>query len=138
ALFDEGAQAFLRVFELIEFIEKDVHGFFQALAEGEPVTSEDGFLGHGQNGAGVRSYARDEFVDRGVELGFGDETGDEAEFEGTLGGNRFAGQNIFTAGLWSDAERKDGGSQGREHANGDFGLCEAGFGRGDDETAEGS
>src|SRR4029077_5342198 len=121
-----------------EFIEKDVHGFFQALAEGEPVTSEDGFLGHGQNGAGVRGDARNEFVDRGVELGFGDETGDQAEFEGTLGSNRFAGQNDFERALWSDEEREDGGSQRREHADGDFGLREAGFGRGDDEIAEGS
>src|SRR5258707_192375 len=62
---------------------------------------------------------------------------DQAEFERALGSNRFAGQNDFEGALWPDQERQDRGGQGREHADGDFGLREAGFRRGYDEIAEG-
>src|SRR6266478_1379799 len=125
AFFDESAKAFLRIFEAVEFVEKDVHRFLQSFAKGEAHTPENGFLGHGENRAGVRGDPRNEFVDGGIELGFGDETSDQAEFERALGSNRFAGQNDFEGALWPDQERQDRGGQGREHADGDFGLREA-------------
>src|ERR1700686_2222503 len=81
--------------------------------------------------------AGDELVDGAFELGFGQEGGDQAQFEGALGGDGFSGQNNFEGALGADEKRKDGGSERRKNADGDFRLREAGFGRGDDQIAEG-
>src|SRR6267143_1300597 len=88
--------------------------------------------------ANPRGDTLDEFLDGDVELGFGNETSDQAEFERALGGNRFASQNDFEGALWPNQERKDGGGKRREHADGDFGLRKASFRRGDDEITESS
>src|ERR1700730_9246827 len=63
ALFDQGAQTFLRVFEMVELVEKNIHGFLETVAKRETHSSENGFLGHGEHGSGKRGDARDQVVD---------------------------------------------------------------------------
>jgi len=46
ALFYQGAEAFLGIFEAVELVQEDVHGLFQAIAQGEAHAAEDGFFGH--------------------------------------------------------------------------------------------
>ena len=46
AFFYQGAEAFLGIFEAVELVQEDVHGLFQAFAEGEAHAAEDGFFGH--------------------------------------------------------------------------------------------
>ena len=47
ALFDQRAKAFLGIFKTVKFVEEDVHGIFQALAQRHAHAADDGFLGHG-------------------------------------------------------------------------------------------
>src|SRR5258708_23672003 len=52
ALFAEGAEALLGIFQAIEFVEEDVHGIAEPAAERGAHATEDGFLGHGGHRAG--------------------------------------------------------------------------------------
>src|ERR1700730_8703790 len=111
ALFDQGAETLLRIFKFVELVEKNIHGVLQAFPEGEAHASENGFFGHGQNGTGMRGDVRDEFVNGGIELGFRNQASDQTELKGAFGGNGFSGKDDFESALWSDEERKDGGSE---------------------------
>src|SRR5258708_7907947 len=110
AFLDQSAEAFLGILEFVELVEKYIHGFFQPVAQGESHASKDSPFGHSENRAGLRSYARDELVDGRFELGFGDQTSDQAKFECTFGANGFASQNDFESALWADEEWQDRGS----------------------------
>ena len=103
---------------------------------GEAHAAEDGFFGHAEHRSGMRGDARDEFFDGFFELGFGDEAIDHAEFEGALGGYRLAGQDDLERDFRTDEIGQDRGGERRKHADGDFGLRETRFRRGDDQVAE--
>jgi hypothetical protein len=47
ALFDQRVQAFLRIFEAVEFVQENAHGVLEAVTEGHAHTAEDGLLCHG-------------------------------------------------------------------------------------------
>jgi hypothetical protein len=136
SLFAEGAQAFLGIFEAVEFVEEDVHGIAEAVAERETHAAEDGFLGHGEHRAGVACDARAEIADGGFELRFGNEAIDNAEIEGAFGGDGLAEKNEFKRDFGADEERKNRGRERRKNTDGDFGLSKAGFRRGDNQIAE--
>ena len=40
AFFYQGAEAFLGIFEAVELVQEDVHGLFQAIAQGEAHAAE--------------------------------------------------------------------------------------------------
>src|SRR5690348_6433275 len=137
ALFDEGAQTFLRIFEAIEFVEENVHRMFKAVAQREAHAAENGFLRHGEHGTGVAVDAIHEVVDGFFQLRFGDEAIDHAQIESALSGNGFASEHKFEGDFWTNEKRKNGGRKRRKNTNADFRLGEARLGRGDDEIAEG-
>ena len=58
ALFAEGAETLLRIFQAIEFVEEDVHGIAEPVAKREAHAAENGFLGHGEHRARVAGDAR--------------------------------------------------------------------------------
>src|SRR5579859_234565 len=136
ALFDEGAQAFLRIFEAVEFVEENVHGVLETIAQRKSHTTENGSLCHGEHGAGVSVDAVYEVFDGFFELRFRYEAIDHAKIQGALGGHGFAGQHKLERDFGTDEKRKNGGRKRRKNTNADFGLGEARFGRGDDEVAE--
>ena len=136
ALFDEGAETFLGVFEAVEFVEEDVHGIAETVTEREAHAAENCFFGHGEDGAGVAGDTGAEVVDGGFELGLGNEAIDDAEIEGAFGGDGFAEEDEFEGDFGADEERKNRGRERRKNADGDFGLSEAGFRRGDHQIAE--
>src|SRR6266700_304685 len=137
ALFDERAQTFLRIFEAVEFVEENVHGVLETVAQRESHAAKDGFLGHGEHGAGVTVDAVYEVLDGFFELRFGDEAIDHAEVESAFGGNGFPCEHKIECDFGTDEKRKNGGRQRRKNADADFGLGEARLGRGDDEVAKG-
>jgi hypothetical protein len=136
ALFDQGTEAFLGIFEAIKLVEKNVHGLLEAVFDGEAHAAEDGFFGHAEDRGGMRGDARDEIFDGFFELGFGDQAIDHTEFEGALGGYRLASQDDLERDFRTDQVGQDRGGQRREYADGDFGLGEARFRRGHDQVAE--
>src|SRR5579871_1784268 len=136
AFFYQGAEAFLGVFEAIEFVEEDVEGIFQAFAEGHAHAADNGFFGHGEDRRRMAGDAGDHVFDGGFQLRFGDEAIDEAEFEGALGGDGFAEENKFEGDFGADEKGQNRGGQRGENSDGDFGLREASFGSGDNEIAE--
>src|ERR1700730_14599079 len=125
ALFDQSAQAFLRVFEMVELVEKNTHGLLETVAKRETHSAENGSLGHGQHGSGMRGDARDQVVDAFLQLRLGAQASHQAEFEGPLGGYGFAGEDEFESGLGSDKKREDCGGQRRKEADGNLRLGEA-------------
>jgi hypothetical protein len=50
ALFDERAKTFLGIFQAIKFVQKNIHGIFQAIAKRKANSPKDGFFGHGEDG----------------------------------------------------------------------------------------
>lgn len=96
------------------------------------------FFCHAKHGTGLRADTGDQVIDGLLELRFGDEASDEAEFEGALGGDGFARQNNLERGFGADKKRQDGRREWRKNANGNLGLGETGFGSGDYEIAESS
>src|SRR5690242_14858393 len=136
-LFHERAQTFLRILEAVKFVEKNVHGVLEAVAQRESHTAQDGLLGHGEHGAGMAVDAVYEVVDRFFELRFGDEAIDHAEIESAFGGDRLARKYEFESDFWTDEKRENGGRKRRKNANTDFGLGKPRFGRGDHKVTEG-
>lgn len=136
ALFTECAEAFLRIFQAVEFVEEDVHGIAEPVAERKTHAAENGFLGHREDGAGVAGDARAEVVDGGFELRFGNQAIDDAHVEGAFCGDGFTEEHKFESDFWADEERKNGGGERRKNTERDFGLGKAGFWRGDDQVAK--
>jgi hypothetical protein len=84
----------------------------------------------------MASDAGTKIVDGGFELRFGNEAIDDAEIEGAFGGDGFAEENELERDFGADEKRKNGGRERRKNTDGDFGLSETGFRRGDDQIAE--
>src|SRR5271154_4974934 len=49
ALFHQGAHTFLGIFQAIEFVEKNVHGIFQAVAQRQTHAAKNGFFCHSEH-----------------------------------------------------------------------------------------
>src|ERR1700721_3879387 len=77
AFLDEGAEAFLGVFKAVEFVEEDVHGIAEAVAEREAHATENRFFGHVEDRTGMACDAGAEIADGGFELRFWTEAIDE-------------------------------------------------------------
>src|SRR5713226_6359954 len=136
ALFDEGEQAFLRVFKAIELVEKDIHGMLQAVAQGHAHTAENGFFCHGEHGTGMRGNTSRNIRDSLFELSLGDEAIDHAEFKSAFGSHWLTGQNQFQGSLGTDEKRENSGRERRKDADGNFRLGETSLGSGDDQIAK--
>ena len=80
--------------------------------------------------------ARTEVFDGAFELRFGNEAVDDAEIESALGGDGFAEENEFERDFWPNEERENRRRERRKNAEGDFGLGEAGFWRGNHHVTE--
>ena len=136
AFFAERAEAFLGIFQAVEFIEENVHGVAETVAEREAHAAENGFLGHGEYRAGVAGNSRAEVVDGGFELRFGNQAVDDAKIEGAFGGYGLAEENDFEGDFGADEERQNGRRERRKNAERDFRLGEPRFRRGDNQVAE--
>src|SRR5579871_2835968 len=69
ALFDQRAQTFLRILELVKLVEKNVHRLLQSIAQRHPHTTKDRFLCHAQHGARMSSDSGDQIADRFFKIG---------------------------------------------------------------------
>src|SRR4029077_19287625 len=85
----------------------------------------------------MAGHARKQVLHRGFELCFGDQAIHKAQVQGPLGAYRFAGEYEFESNFGSHQVRKNGRSERRKHAYGDFWLCKARLGCGDDQVTEG-
>src|ERR1700739_2214795 len=83
-LFDQRTKAFLRIFEAVEFVEKDIHGMLESVEQRKTHAPEDGFLSHGEDGTGVSSDAFNELVHTLLEFGFRDKAVDQTELKSPL------------------------------------------------------
>ena len=92
-LFHQSAQAFLGILQAVQFVQEDIHGLFQALAQSHAHSSEDGGLGHGQDRAGVCRDAVCQFVDGVLQFAFRYQPIDQPKFQRALGGNWRSGEN---------------------------------------------
>src|SRR5712664_3666876 len=137
ALFDECAQPFLGIFKAVKFIQENVHGMLEALAQRQAHAAENGFLRHGQHRTGVAVNSADEIVHRLFELSFRHEAIYHAEFQRALRRHRFTRQNKLKRDLWSDEKRQNCGCKRRKNADADFRLGKPGLRRGNHEIAEG-
>jgi hypothetical protein len=136
ALFDQGAQAFLGIFQAVQFIQENIHGVFQAVAQRESHTAENGAFGHGENGTGMAGDALDQVIHRGFELRLGNEPVDQTQIQGALRRDRFAEEHEFESDFRADEKRENRGGQRGKNANGNFRLGETRLGSGDNEVAE--
>src|SRR5215472_1622052 len=136
ALFDQRAQTFLRILEAVEFVEEDIHGVLEAVAQRHSHAAEDGFFRHGEHRPGVAVDAIHEIGDSFFELCFGDEPIDHAQLKSAFGGHRFAGQDKLKGDFRSDQERKNRRSQRRKDANADFRLSKARLGSSNHEVSK--
>src|SRR5439155_1518612 len=73
ALFDQRSQTFLRIFEAVEFVEEDIHGVLEAVAQRHSHAAEDGLFRHGEHRPGVAVDAIHEIGNSFFKLCFGDE-----------------------------------------------------------------
>src|SRR6266446_10456465 len=95
---------------------------FEALAQRQTHSAEDGFLGHRQHRAGVATDPSDKIVHRLFKLSLRHKAVYHAEFQGALSGNGFASQNKLEGNFGSDEERQNGGGERRKDANADSRL----------------
>src|SRR5579863_8748438 len=136
ALFDQRAQTFLRILELVELVEKNIHRLFQSVAQRHSHPAKDRFLRHAQHGTCVSGDSRDQIADRSFKISLRHQPVDQTEFQSTLRVDRLAGQNNFKRRLGTNQVRKYRRGQRGEHTDRYFGLGKTRLRRCDDEIAE--
>src|SRR6266567_5443738 len=109
---------------------------FEALAQRQTHSAEDGFLGHRQHRAGVATDPPDKIVHRSFKLSLRHKAVHHAEFQGSLSANGFASQNKLEGNFGSDEERQNSGGERRKNTNADFRLRKPSFRGGNHEIAK--
>src|SRR6185437_15340083 len=135
-LFRDGAQAFARILESGQLIEKHSHRLAHAVAQRKSHRTENRFFGHGEHGAGVRGDLLGHFFYRFVELVFFHHAIYEAETERAFGADDFSGEHQFESAFGSDDERQNGRAERRKDAELYFRLREFRARSGDHQIAE--
>src|SRR5216684_6668996 len=136
AFLRQRTQAFLRVFQAVEFVQKNVHGILQAVAQRKAHPSENSFLRHGEHRPGMRADPRNQVFHGLFELRFRNQPVHQPQFVRALGGHGFSGEHQFERAFRPDEKRKNGRGQRRENADGDFRLGEARLWRGNDQVSK--